>query len=339
MGRALAIGVDLGATTVKAGVVNKKGKVLANYSIETLADKGPAAVIRQISFTIRQLLDQSKGTQIDGIGIGAPGVVALDGGVVQYPPNFSAWTEVSVGEEIEKEFHVGVNVENDANVAALAEARFGAGKSENDFLFVIWGTGVGGGIILNGEIYRGPHGGAGEIGHVTIDHNGPPCGCGNRGCVEAYVGQRYLSQRTRERLKPLLEAAERNISKETPSKIVQLINGNLDLIEPRIISMAARQEDRLAREILEEAGTLLGVAIASVLNVLDLRLVIVGGGISAADAFVFEAITRSVRSRVLKSGKEHIRVAPAQLGNMAGIMGAASLVWMDEGKKHAKLHR
>lgn len=339
MDRAFAIGVDLGATTVKAGVVNREGKILADYSIETLADKGPAAVIRQVSLAIRQLLDQSTEREIAGIGIGAPGVVALDGGVVKHPPNFSAWTEINLGEEVHKQFRLMVNVENDANVAALAEAKFGAGKTEKDFLFVIWGTGVGGGIILNGEIYRGPHGGAGEIGHVTIDHNGPPCGCGNHGCVEAYVGQRYLSQRARARLEPLLEVAERTRSKEPGSKIADLVKGNLDLIEPHIISMAARQGDQLAHEILEEAGMLLGVGIASVLNVLDLRLVIVGGGISAADAFVFKAIERSVRSRVLKSSKEHIRVAPAQLGNTAGILGAASLVWTDEGTEHARHRR
>ena len=327
-----AVGVDLGATTVKTGIVTREGKILSSYSIETLADKGPTAVIRQISFAIRQLLSQSTGAEIAGIGIGAPGVVTLDGGVVQYPPNFSAWTEVSLGKEIHKEFRMRVDVENDANVAALAEARFGAGRKEKNFLFVIWGTGVGGGIILDGEIFRGPYGGAGEIGHITIDYNGPPCGCGNHGCVEAYVGQRYLSQRTRERLKPVLETG----SKQTPSKIIELVEGNLDLIEPRIISMAARQGDVLAREILVEAGTLLGVGIASVLNVLDLRVVIIGGGVSAADAFVFEAVERSVRSRVLKSSKEHVRVVPAELGNTAGILGAASLVWMEEGENGAR---
>lgn len=322
----LAIGVDLGATTVKAGVVDKKGEILANRKVETFAEKGPTVVIRQISFTIRELLNQSRGEEIIGIGIGAPGVVTLDGGIVKHPPNFSGWTEVSLGSEIQKEFRLPVKVENDANVAALAEARFGAGRGHADFLFVIWGTGVGGGIILNGDIYRGPYGGAGEIGHVTIDYNGPLCGCGNHGCVEAYVGQRYLSERTRERLSSLLRE-QKTQPENPPSKIVELVKGNFTLIDPYIISLAAQQGDTLAHEILKEAGELLGVGLASVLNVLDLRYVIIGGGISAADAFVFEAIERSVRSRVLKPSKEHIRVVPAQLGNTAGMLGAASLIW------------
>lgn len=324
-GSGLAIGIDLGATTVKGGVVTSDGKILADQKVDTLANKGPATVIRQIAYAIRELLSNSKGAEIIGIGIGAPGVVGLDGGVVKHPPNFSGWTEVSLGEEIQKEFRIPVKVENDANVAALAEARFGAGRGHRDFLFVIWGTGVGGGIILDGKIYRGPHGGAGEIGHMTIDYNGPVCGCGNRGCVEAYVGQRHLSQRTRERLEALL-SAQKSLPGGSSSKIVELVQGNFELIEPYIISMAAQQGDLLAKEILEEAGELLGVGLASVLNVLDLRYVIIGGGISAAEQFVFDAIERSVRSRVLKGSKEDIHVVPAQLGNAAGILGAASLV-------------
>lgn len=317
MGRQLTIGVDLGATTVKAGVVDGEGKILDNQKVETLANKGPATVIRQISHAVRELLNHYRDGEVIGIGIGAPGVVASDGGVVKYPPNFSDWTEVDLGAEIRKEFRLPVQVENDANVAALAEAKFGAGRGHKDFLFVIWGTGVGGGIILNGEIFRGPYGGAGEIGHVTIDYNGPQCGCGNRGCVEAYVGQRYLSQRTREKLKNFDTSS---------SKILALVQGNFDAIEPYTISMAAHQGDQLAHDILVEAGTILGVGLASVLNILDLRFVIVGGGISASEKFVFDAIERSIASRVLQGSRDAISVAPAQLGNTAGILGAASLI-------------
>lgn len=321
MGRILTIGVDLGATTVKAGVVDGEGKILANQKVDSLADKGPATVSRQISFAIRELLSSLKHEEVIGIGIGAPGVVPNEGGVVKYPPNFYDWTEVDLGAEIQKEFSLPVEVENDANVAALAEAKFGAGRGHKDFLFVIWGTGVGGGIIIDDKIVRGPYGGAGEIGHVTIDYNGQQCGCGNRGCVEAYVGQRYLSQRTRDRLNEI-----KKIQPNQQSKILELVHGNFDAIEPYIISMAAQQGDALAHDILEEAGGLLGVGLASVLNVLDLRFVIVGGGISAVEPFVFDAIERSIKSRVLKGSRNEIRVVPAQLGNTAGILGAASLI-------------
>lgn len=311
MRRERAIGIDLGATTIKGGIVDSAGTILSRVTLDTLADRGPEAVLGQLSRSIRELLSQNDGSAILGIGIGAPGVVA-DDGVVKYPPNFSDWTEINLRENIQRQFKLPVDVENDANVAALGEAKFGAGTHHKDFLFVIWGTGVGGGIILDGEIFRGPYGGAGEIGHVVIDYNGPPCNCGNRGCVEAYVGQRYLSARTRERL-------------AVPSKIIELADGDLDRIEPYIISRAAQQGDPLAHEILREAGELLGVAITSVLNVLDLRVVIIGGGISAAEPFVFEAIEQSIRSRILKGSRDHIRVLPASLGNAAGILGAARL--------------
>jgi len=208
-----------------------------------------------------------------------------------------------------------IRVENDANAAAIAESRFGAGKKFDNFLFVIWGTGVGGGIILNNRIYRGPSGGAGEIGHCSIDYNGPECNCGNRGCVEAYIGQRYLSRRTAEKLKS-----------RPDSKILELVNGDLSKLEPMYLAEAAQKRDQLAREMLVEAGTLLGVAIAAVMNVMDLRVSIIGGGVSAAGGFVLDAIEQSVKSRVLKPLQSDIRVLQAQLGNDAGILGAAGLV-------------
>jgi glucokinase len=213
-----------------------------------------------------------------------------------------------------------VFIENDANVAAIAEATHGAGRDYKDFLFVIWGTGVGGGIILNHKIFRGPQGGAGEIGHITIDYNGPACNCGSRGCIESYIGQRYLSHRTAELLRNLSPGA-------TPSRIVSLVEGNLSKIDPYIISKAAEDGDATARTVLEEAGELLGYALASALNVLDLRVVIVGGGISAAPQFVFKAIESALHSRVLRTHKSSVRVLKAALGNDAGIIGAANLLF------------
>ncbi|MBI3189906.1 MAG: ROK family protein [Ignavibacteriales bacterium] len=180
----------------------------------------------------------------------------------------------------------------------------------------MWGTGVGGGIILDGNIYHGPNGGAGEIGHTTIDFNGPDCNCGNKGCIEAYIGQRYLSQRTKELLqKPNVQ-----------SKIIELVEGDFNKIEPAVISLAAEQGDAIAKEILTEAGTLLGYALSNVSNILDLETVIIGGGISAAPQFVYDAIKNSLQARVLKPHRPNIQVLRANLGNSAGIIGAASLV-------------
>ena len=310
-----AIGVDLGGTTIKTGIVSSDGKIIAQSKFPTLGEEGPNAVISQIQRSIDEVLPRAKGKRLRGIGIGSPGIVDEKGGIVKDPPNFANWHNIALGNAIKKKFPYDVKVENDANVAAIAEARFGAGKRHPNFLFVIWGTGVGGGIILNGSIYRGPFGGAGEIGHVCIDYQGLQCNCGARGCVEAYVGQRYLSQRTVERLKS-----------NPRSRILTLVNGDMSKVEPKYISEAALRGDKLAREIFTEAGTLLGVALGSVLNTIDLRVIIIGGGISAAGDFVFTAIRKSVQSHVMKPMRQDITVLPAKLGNSAGILGAAGLV-------------
>ncbi len=310
-----AIGVDLGGTTIKTGIVSSEGKIIAQSKFPTLGEQGPKAVIAQIRKSIEEVLIRTKGKTLRGIGIGSPGIVDEKWGIVKDPPNFADWHNVALGNAVTKIFELDAKVENDANVAAIAEAKFGAGKRHPNFLFVIWGTGVGGGIILNGSIYRGPFGGAGEIGHVCIDYNGLQCNCGAKGCVEAYVGQRYLSQRTVDRLKNYPESA-----------ILKLVNGDLSKVEPKLISQAALEGDKLAREIFTEAGTLLGVALGSVLNTVDLRVVIIGGGLSAAGDFVFHAIKKSVQSHVMKPMREDISVLPAKLGNSAGILGAAGLV-------------
>jgi glucokinase len=312
------IGVDMGATTIKAGVVDRNGKILDQTKLNTMADKGPDAVLKQMVLSIRDLLSRRAQSGCLGIGIGSPGVVTGDG-VVRYPPNFSKWTEVNVVKNLRKTFRLPIFIENDANAAAMGEAMHGVARKCKDFLFVIWGTGVGGGIILDGKIYRGPHGGAGEVGHVTIDYNGPLCNCGSRGCVESFIGQRYLSRRTREILESMPLGKPR-------SRISELVGGNLDEIEPVIISRAAEEGDPTAIAILQEAGELLGHALASALNILDLRIVVIGGGLSAAPDFVFSAVEAGLRSRVLMSIKPGVRVLRSTLGNAAGIVGAASLV-------------
>ncbi len=310
-----AIGVDLGATTVKTGLVAPNGAIVYQNKFPTNGWLGPQAVFTQIKISVDDALLHAPSKNFSGIGIGAPGVVDNDG-VVKAPPNLKDWHAVPLAGEIHALYPaLRVEVENDANTAAIAEARFGAGKTHPNFLFVIWGTGVGGGIILDKHLYRGPSGGAGEIGHITVDVNGPECNCGNRGCIEAYIGQRYLSNRTVKKLQAY-----------PTSKILQLAEGNVSNIEPRIISKAAHDGDALAREILQEAGTLLGVALAGVMNTMDLRVSIIGGGVSAAGDFVIRAVEESVRARVLAPLRPDIRVLQSQLGNNAGILGAAGLV-------------
>jgi glucokinase len=310
-----AVGVDLGGTTVKSGLVTRTGKIIYANKFRSGAQESPAAVVDQIAHSVRDVLKHLDGGTIVGIGIGSPGVVD-NLGLVKAPPNFSKWDQVPLAKELRKtftEFHV--SVENDANCAAIAESKFGAGKDFPDFLFIIWGTGIGGGIILNRKLYRGTTGGAGEVGHISVDYNGPVCGCGARGCVEAFIGQKYLSQRTVEKVKA-----------HPSSAILKIVGGDYSKIEPIFISQAAEAGDDLARSILIEAGTLLGVAVGAVMNTMDLRVSIIGGGVSAAGALVIKAAEESVRAHVLKPLRDDIRVIQSTLGNDAGILGAAGLV-------------
>ena len=317
--RDAAIGVDLGGTTVKAGVVSRDGKIVYEAKLPANAEQGPEAVRRQILQAIDDLFHHYSRDSIPGIGIGTPGMVSIDGESVQAPPNFANWKNYRLKEKIRSAVRLPVEVENDANAAAVAEARFGAGKGHENFIFVIWGTGVGGGIIAGGKIFRGAHGGAGEIGHTTIDLNGPRCNCGNRGCIEAYIGQRYLSDRARERLK-----------QQPDSTVMKLLGGDLSKLEPAVLSKAMELGDSAAREIMLEAGSLLGVALASVMNILDFRYVVVGGGVSAADEPVFDAIRSSIRERAMAPIRSSFQVVRAELGNDAGILGAASLILFPE---------
>lgn len=315
MAQQLAIGVDLGGTTVKTGLIDSTGTIIAQSKLPTLAEVGPSAVVGQIIASIKEVMPKTNGQPLAGIGIGSPGLIQNPGGIVKSPPNMKDWDVVHLADEINKVFNVRVEVDNDANVAAVAESKFGAGKDLSDFLFVIWGTGVGGGIIMNHQIYRGTSGGAGEVGHISIDHNGLLCNCGTKGCVEAYVGQKYLSKRTIEKLKT------------NPSpKLMELVGGDLEKLAPVHLSMAAEAGDALSRDILVEAGTLLGVMIGGVMSTLDFRVTVIGGGVSAVGDFVYDAIRTSVQANVQKPLREGIRIVRAQLGNDAGIFGAAGMV-------------
>ncbi len=311
----LAVGVDLGGTTVKTGLVTLSGEIGYSNKFPSRAEEGPAAVIEQIVHSVSDVLKHANGKSVTGIGVGSPGVVN-NSGFVKAPPNLAGWNQVPLAKELARTFKdIPVSVENDANCAAIAESKFGAGKDHPDFLFIIWGTGIGGGIILNRALYRGTSGGAGEVGHISIDYNGPVCGCGARGCVEAFIGQKYLSQRTVEKVKA-----------QPSSLILNLVGGDYSKIEPIFISRAADAGDELAQSILTEAGTLLGVAVGAVMNTMDLRVSIIGGGVSAAGDLVIKAAQESVRAHVLKPLRDDIRVIQSTLGNDAGILGAAGLV-------------
>jgi len=310
-----AIGIDLGGTSIKLGIVSDTGKILKKITLRTEADKGPKKIIDNIISGINELTSKSK-YKIVGIGIGCPGVVTPGKGIVENPPNLPGWNKVNIGKIISKEFNKSVFVDNDANAAAIGELTFGSGKKYNSFIMITLGTGVGGGIVIDKKIYHGDFGAAGEIGHISIDYNGPKCNCGSYGCIEAYAGNQYLRERVREQLK-----------KHPKSKMWKLINNDLSKVSPRNIQEAAENGDEFATYVIEQLGFQLGSAFTSLCNVLDISVFIIGGGIAGFGGPLFDSIKKTITKRVLAPIRPRVRVLPAKLKNDAGIKGASALVF------------
>jgi len=309
------IGVDLGGTSIKFGIVSDAGKIIKKNLLKTEAEKGPKTIIENIKKGINSFISDKR-YKIEGIGIGCPGIVTPGTGIVENPPNMPGWNKVNVGKIISQEFGKNVFVDNDANAAAIGELIFGSGKKFSSFIMITLGTGVGGGIIINKKIYHGDKGAAGEIGHISIDYNGPKCNCGSYGCIEAYAGNQYLRERVRNELKNHPE-----------SKMWELINNDLSKVSPRNIQTAAEMDDPFAKTVIAELGVRLGSAFASLCNVLDISVFIVGGGLAGFGTPLFSSIQKTVTSRVLTPIRSRIKVLPAKLKNDAGIQGASALVF------------
>jgi glucokinase len=311
------LGIDIGGTSIKLGVVDaSSGAVVAESSFATPTG-GSQVVARAIAQHVREM--KAAYPEIERIGVGVPGAMNRDRSLVRYPPNLIGWKEEPLQAYLKAalpEFKQ-IEVDNDAKVATIAEAKIGAGRGVSHFLLVTLGTGVGGGIYATeggfAGIYRGASGGAGEFGHTSIDFNGPQCNCGAKGCIEAYLGQHYLSDRTRNKLLSL------------PS-LVSLLRAEENELTPKLIADAMNAGDAFARSVFEEAGMLLGVALANTAKLLDMHLFIIGGGVAEAGAVLFDAAIASLRANVFENLKPVVEIRPAAFGNRAGIIGAAMLV-------------
>lgn len=310
-----SVGVDLGGTLIKVGLVDSKGKIVKKVSLDSCVSKGPEAVIEQIVKGIKSVTNK-KNDKILGIGIGSPGTVKFKKGTVENPPNFPNWGKVHLCKAIKEKFDCDVYVENDANAAAIGELMYGAGKKLENFIMITLGTGVGGGIIINKKIYRGQTGGAGEIGHVTIDYEGPQCKCGSFGCIESYIGNNYLIDRVKKQLEDRRD-----------SLLIKLTNNDLNLLTPQLIHQAAEDGDDFAKSIIVDCGLKLGYVLASIVNVLDISTIIIGGGVAGFGQILFDTVTYSIKERVIEPSKEWIVVKPAKFKNNAGIKGASALVF------------
>lgn len=313
MGETLFIGIDLGGTDIKGGLVATDGRVVYETKIPTEADLGPDHVMDRMAELVHRLVAHTD-LPVSGVGIGVPGQVLVDEGVLVEAPNLRGMDSIPIAREMERRLSLPVILDNDANVAALGEFAFGAGRGTQQMMMVTLGTGVGGGLILDGRIYRGARGGAGEFGHTVVEADGEVCGCGRQGCVEAYVGTMGL-----------LNSVERRLKMKGTSSLSAI---PVEERQPRDISEAADAGDEMAQTVLASAGHMLGVALGSVANLLNLEKIVVGGGVAAAGERILGPARVALSETALKVSLDSVEIVAAQLGNAAGLAGAARLAMM-----------
>jgi glucokinase len=312
------IGVDLGGTKISAGAVSRDGSRIAGVrSIETQAELGAEGVVDRIIGLIEGvILDATHETgaarkNFIGIGLGAPGPLDRKNGIVIVAPNLG-WRDFPLRDRVTSRLGMPATLDNDANCATVGEWWLGAARGGRNVVGITIGTGIGGGLIINGDLYHGSSDVAGEIGHTTIDVNGRHCKCGNYGCLEAYASGPAIAVRAREAL----------VREDTTSALPSMVDHQLDKITAEIVYKAAKQGDALANEIVRDTARYLGAGIATLLNVVNPDVVVVAGGVTAAGEALFGPLRTEVRRRAFKPAVAAARIVPGELPGTAGIVGA-----------------
>lgn len=310
------IGIDLGGTKISTGLVRNDGKIIARDYQQTRAAEGQAAVIERVLDGARRVIAQAEigRSQAAAVGIGAPGPLDIAAGVVVAPPNLPGWERVPLKQLIEDDLGITTFLENDANAAALGEYHFGAGRGVEHMIYITVSTGIGGGLILDGKLYHGASGMAGEIGHITIKPGGPLCGCGNRGCLEAMASGTAIARRARER-----------VTSGASTLIAGLAEGDPQRITAKLVAEAASQGDAEAQEILAEAMDYLGIGVANLVNLFNPQLIVIGGGLMNIGEKLFRPVRRAIDQHTFPPATQAVKVVPAALGDDAGMLGAAAV--------------
>ena len=313
----LILAVDLGGTNVRVAAVNLKGGILHKISFPTEASRGREKVVEDTLAKIKGFLGgfPREEFEVIGVGFGIPGAIMLDRGIVSQSPNLPGWEGFEILSRLQEGLRMPIFIENDANAYTLGEGWLGSARGVRDFCCLTLGTGVGGGIVLNGDIWHGAEGKAGEIGHMVIDVNGPPCQCGNRGCLEAFASGSAIRRMA-------IEAIKGN----EKTDLVERSGGEIEGITAKTVYESARGGDRLSREIFQRMGMYLGVGLANLVNLLNVELMVVGGQVSEAWDFFINPARRELKEMTLGSMGKGVRVEKARCGDDAGILGAAYLV-------------
>src|SRR5688572_4654433 len=314
------IGVDLGGTKISAGAVSLDGSRTAGVrSIATQSELGDEGVAERINDLIEAVMsatiEEVGVTRQDfvGVGVGAPGPLDRERGIVVIAPNLG-WNNFPLRDRVMKRIGLPATLDSDASCATVGEWWLGAARGGGNVVGITIGTGIGGGIIINGELYHGSSDVAGEIGHTTIDVNGRHCKCGNYGCLEAYASGPAIATRAREAL----------MREDTASLMPALVDGQLDKITAELVYDAAKKGDGLANEIVRDTARYLGAGIASLLNVINPDVVVIAGGVTRAGDALFVPLRTEVRRRAFSPAVKAARIVPAELPGTAGVVGAVA---------------
>ena len=308
------IGIDVGGTNVKIALVSDKGKIIYSNSIPTRAEMGYEYTINSMKDAVRDLLKETKmkPSDIEGMGFGFPGQIDCKNGVVRLAPNIPGWVNIPIANIMEKEFGISTRVDNDVRTATLGELNYGAGVGCENLVCITVGTGIGSGLVVNGKLVRGANNAAGEIGHIKLTNEGGPlCGCGDRGCLEAYASGPSI-----------VALAEEYIKGGKSTKYRELANPD---ITPYIVAVAAKEGDPVAKQIFRIMGEYIGMGLTSVVNLLNPEKIIIGGGVAEAGDILFNPIKETIAKRAMTIQRE-VEIVPAQLGNTAGVIGASLLI-------------
>jgi glucokinase len=316
-GKDFLLGVDLGGTKILAGVFDAKFNLKGTAKLSTKADRGVEAVINRIARCVNEAVDECDLSlkQLRGVGIGAPGAVDSDSGRVIFAPNLPGWKDIPLKKELEKELGVPVFAGNDCNVCTLGTFDREYKAKPKNLVGVFIGTGIGGGLVINGDLYAGHNLTAGEIGHMVIEVNGPKCGCGNRGCLEALASRTAIFRK--------IQSAVKDGQKTI---LTDMLGDDLADMRSGDLRKAIRKGDKFVEKIVEEAAEYAGIGVANLINILNPEIVVVGGGvIEALENEVMPSLLKAVKEHVMPGTMDGIKIEASKLGDHAGITGAAVL--------------
>ena len=308
--RGLVAAVDMGATHINIALADFSAKIISEKYLPFDIKQGPRACLAEVSRNLYELFHESgvNLSQLMAVGVGVPGPVSTDAGMVVSPPIMPGWDGYAIRETLKKEWGCPVSLNNDAELGALGEWAYGAGRGERNLAFIKVGSGIGAGLIINQQIYGGTTGSAGEIGHLTIDENGPLCSCGNHGCMEAFAGGHAIALQA----KKLVESGKRTLLSNIP----------IEDLTAQEVAKAARLGDLPSQEIIRRAGTFIGIAIAGLVNLFNPGAVIIGGGVAQAGDLLTTPIRQAVRERSLRASEQSVHITTAMLGQRSSLMGA-----------------